>query len=59
MRLTLSYSGDKTSRIAIYMLIGGIVFKYSPTPGIFLFLVYAIGMILGLTVRRQKEVKGE
>ena len=59
MRLRFSYSGDKTSRIAIYMLIGGIVFKYSPTPGIFLFLVFAIGMIFGLTVRRQKEVKGE
>lgn len=57
MRLTLSYSGDKTSRIAIYMLLGGIVFKYSPTPGIFLFWVFVIGMILGFTVRRQKEVE--
>lgn len=55
MRLALSYSGNKTSRIAIYMLIGGIVFKYSPTPGIFLFWVFAIGMIFGLTVRHQKE----
>ena len=57
MRLTFSYSGSKASRIAIYMLIGGIVFKYSPTPGIFLFWVFVIGVIFGLTVRRQKEVK--
>lgn len=59
MKLTLSYSGSKASSIAIYMLFGGVVFKCSPTPGIFLFLVFAIGIIFGFTVRRQKEVKGE
>ncbi|HCD6067733.1 TPA: hypothetical protein NDT40_005232 [Klebsiella oxytoca] len=57
MKLTLSYSGSKASSIAIYMLFGGVVFKYSPTPEIFLFLVFVIGIIFGLTVRRQKEVK--
>nr|DAV78070.1 MAG TPA: protein of unknown function (DUF883) [Caudoviricetes sp.] len=55
MRLTFSYSGGKASRIALYMLVGGIVFKYSPTPGIFLFWAFALGMIFGLTVRRQND----